>query len=118
MEVYNIKEFIIRSFRPTSLVLATPGANLLCAENSLNPAELLSPFCDFRKEQIIFNMFDKSAYLLNDFVIDLIGIEDYRIEEEKRREICRNVLENNPPKFNFDDVFLIPNIKISLQKLM
>ncbi len=104
MEVYDIKEYIIRHYRPSCIVFATPEAAKMCTENNLTPAELLRPFADMRKEQIIFNSFEKSAYVLKDFVVDLFDSEEYEQAPEQQREICRKVLDLTPPYFSFEDV--------------
>jgi len=104
MEAYDIKDYIIRQFRPSCIVFSTAQAKQLCKENNLSPAELLRPFGDLRKDQNVITL-DKIAYGLKDFLIDFYDSMDYeRTPASTHMKARKQVLEANPPFFSFQDV--------------
>ncbi len=98
MEMYDIKDYIVTQFRPLCVVFATPQAAQLCADNGLSPAELLRPFADLRKEQVIFRANSTSAYVLKDFVVDMCDGEEFQSPELHLKARTR-ALVNAPPCF-------------------
>ncbi len=103
--MYDIRDYIIRQFRPSCMVLSSPKAVALCGENNLSPAELLRPFGNLSKEQLIITPSEKGAYLLKDFQVDFYDGQDYvKMPASTQMKARRQVLENNPPYFDFKDV--------------
>ena len=56
MEGNDIKEYMVKQFRPSAMVFSSPTAKQICKENDLTPAELLRPFSGIRMEQKFINM--------------------------------------------------------------
>jgi len=96
MELTDIQNHIIQRFRPFCFTFASPLATSMCKENELTPAELLKPFFDTRKEQLIFNQ-----SILKDFVVDVFDApkskELTQVQYEERKEL----LLNYPPSIDF-----------------
>lgn len=104
MEAYDIKDYIIRQFRPSCMVLTSALANQMCKENNLSPAEFLRPFADLRREQLCISLPERQPYFLKDFVMDLYDSADYdKTPASTHLKVRRVVLEANPPYFNFQE---------------
>jgi len=100
MEVNQLKEYIIRLFRPSVIVFSSNAVKEICKENNLSPAELLRPFSNVRRDVVSgretinqhfrFNFFDSSDY--------------ERKPASFRLTATRQALIDNKPEYNFDEV--------------
>jgi len=117
MDAYDIKDYIIRQFRPSCIVFASAGAKLVCKENNLSPAELLRPFADMRKDQLTISTSEKVSYFLKDFILDFYDYTDYdKTPASTHIKARHQILRNNPPNFNFSEPLSVDPRELKTRK--
>ena len=104
MEAYDIKDYIIRQFRPSCIVFSSAAARQICKENNLSPSELFRPFADMRKDQLTICTSEKVSYFLKDFVLDFYDSGDYdKSPASVHLKARHQIIASNPPYFSFNE---------------
>jgi len=106
--IRDIKDYVIRQFRPSCIVFSTPSAQAMCRENNLTPAELLSPFGDISNEIININTSEKNTHQLHNFVVEFFDSIDYEtipsISPVIQSSLRHKVITANAPKISLSKV--------------
>jgi len=100
MEPNEVKDYIIKHFRPSAIVFSSPTAKQLCEENNLTPAELLRPFAGIRIKKGSANP-DKPS-ILREFYTNFFDDTEYEITPLSTQADMRKILleRHKPPKVN------------------
>eukprot|EP00826_Nyctotherus_ovalis_P028755 TRINITY_DN22679_c0_g2_i1.p2 TRINITY_DN22679_c0_g2~~TRINITY_DN22679_c0_g2_i1.p2 ORF type:complete len:161 (-),score=31.84 TRINITY_DN22679_c0_g2_i1:144-626(-) len=102
MEASDVKDYLVRQFRPSAIVFSSPTAKQLCGENNLSPAELLRPFAGIRIKQGNINP-DKVS--LREFRMDFFDDSEYEpLLPSAQITIRKSLLDRNKPPTNLTEV--------------
>eukprot|EP00826_Nyctotherus_ovalis_P032561 TRINITY_DN26234_c0_g1_i1.p1 TRINITY_DN26234_c0_g1~~TRINITY_DN26234_c0_g1_i1.p1 ORF type:complete len:135 (-),score=32.52 TRINITY_DN26234_c0_g1_i1:293-697(-) len=101
----DIKNYVVRQFRPSCLVFSTESARAMCRENYLTPAELLRPFGDLRNEVISMFAGEKNGYQAREFVIDFYDVWDYElVASHVQLNVRHAVIRKHAPELPLQNV--------------
>lgn len=89
MSTKDIKDYVIKHFRPSCIVFSSPSAQAMCEANNLSPAEMLLPFGDMSKETISVSTTEKFSHQLKQFLIDFYDSTDYEGMPPAVQSSCR-----------------------------